>query len=350
MSTLSFTVTDHDITADNQGELAQGSHNFDICNFTFDSTWSEYSRYAILYQNKSSIYKINIVNNICKIPIDVLQKPGKLYIGARGEKSNGESIVTTEMVSFWVNNGAIDGNTASTESVEAATLAGINEICAARDSALEEIRNSIGAPTEQQVSIAVKKYLDENPVSALDASTASENQIPVADGNGNWSWKTQQSGSGVESDPTVSEWAKQPNKPTYTADEVGALPDSTKTLPNPKSLYIQDENGNTITAYSGSSEKTVKVLTQHQDLSGYALKSEIPKSSSDIGAETEGTAASKVSEHNSSDTAHDDIRTLIDGLTTRLDILADTLEQIQISTGINIYEDTNGDFVIESIS
>ena len=31
-----------------------------------------------------------------------------------------------------------------------------------------------------------------------------------------------------ETDPTVSEWAKEPTKPTYTADEVGALPVSTK--------------------------------------------------------------------------------------------------------------------------
>lgn len=39
-----------------------------------------------------------------------------------------------------------------------------------------------------------------------------------------------QAPSGVteETDPTVSEWAKQPTKPTYTADEVGALPVGTK--------------------------------------------------------------------------------------------------------------------------
>ena len=39
-----------------------------------------------------------------------------------------------------------------------------------------------------------------------------------------------QAPSGVteETDPTVSEWAKQPTKPSYTADEVGALPVDTK--------------------------------------------------------------------------------------------------------------------------
>ena len=31
----------------------------------------------------------------------------------------------------------------------------------------------------------------------------------------------------TETDPTVPSWAKQPTKPTYTASEVGALPDST---------------------------------------------------------------------------------------------------------------------------
>jgi hypothetical protein len=37
------------------------------------------------------------------------------------------------------------------------------------------------------------------------------------------------SGGGIteESDPTVPAWAKQPNKPTYTAEEVGALPADT---------------------------------------------------------------------------------------------------------------------------
>ena len=36
------------------------------------------------------------------------------------------------------------------------------------------------------------------------------------------------SGITQETDPTVSEWAKQPIKPSYTADEVGALPVGTK--------------------------------------------------------------------------------------------------------------------------
>ena len=170
--------------------------------------------------------------------------------------------------------------------------------------------------TDEQVSTVVQKYLEENPVSGLDASTAETNQVPVADGNGNWSWQTQQSGTGSEEiDPTVPNWAKQPNKPTYTADEVGALPDTTK-IPS-KTSDLQNDSG---------------FLTEHQDLSGYALKSEVPKSASDVGADAAGTAESKVSAHNVSDTAHNDIRLLVHGLIARLNALADsddtTLDQM----------------------
>lgn len=74
----------------------------------------------------------------------------------------------------------------------------------------------------------------------------------------------------TETDPTVPDWAKQPEKPAYTASEVGA--------------------------------------------------------------DASGTAEGKVSAHNTSDMAHNDIRLLIDGLTTRLNALADsddtTLDQM----------------------
>lgn len=39
-----------------------------------------------------------------------------------------------------------------------------------------------------------------------------------------------------ETDPTVPDWAKQPSKPTYTADEVGALPNNTKIPSKPEDV------------------------------------------------------------------------------------------------------------------
>ena len=74
----------------------------------------------------------------------------------------------------------------------------------------------------------------------------------------------------TETDPTVPDWAKQPKKPAYTASEVGA--------------------------------------------------------------DASGMAVAKVSEHNTASNAHNDIRLLVQGLTERLNALADsddtTLDQM----------------------
>lgn len=80
----------------------------------------------------------------------------------------------------------------------------------------------------------------------------------------------------TETDPTVPSWAKQPNKPTYTAAEVGARPaDWMPTAEN-------------------------------------------------VGADPTGTAANKISEHNTKTDAHNDIRLLITELTNRLNTVADS--------------------------
>lgn len=62
-----------------------------------------------------------------------------------------------------------------------------------------------------------------------------------------------------ETDPTVPSWAKERNKPTYTATEVGALPASTTTLPNPKKIIF---TGVISGEYDGSSEKTFNIPQQ----------------------------------------------------------------------------------------
>lgn len=69
------------------------------------------------------------------------------------------------------------------------------------------------------------------------------------------------------------------------------------------------------------------------DVYQWAKEPEKPSyTASEVGADATGTAESKVSDHNVSDTAHNDIRLLIEGLTTRLNALADsddtTLDQM----------------------
>lgn len=69
----------------------------------------------------------------------------------------------------------------------------------------------------------------------------------------------------TESDPTVPDWAKAATKPAYTAEEVGALPDTTK-IPT-KVSELENDSG---------------YLTEHQPLDGYAKKTELPTKTSQL--------------------------------------------------------------------
>lgn len=67
---------------------------------------------------------------------------------------------------------------------------------------------------EEQIEKSVKSYLEKNPIE--------------------------------ETDPTVPAWAKAEEKPTYTAEEVGALPDTTK-IPKNLSNLQDDAEHRTVT-------------------------------------------------------------------------------------------------------
>lgn len=85
----------------------------------------------------------------------------------------------------------------------------------------------------------------------------------------------------TETDPTVPGWAKQAEKPTYTADEVGALPDNTNALPNPQKLTF---SGAVTAEYDGSGAVTV-VIPEGSGGSGGTAR--IEKLSTDTSVELE---------------------------------------------------------------
>ena len=135
-----------------------------------------------------------------------------------------------------------------------------------------------------------------------------------------YSLAKKQGGGGIteETDPTVPQWAKQPTKPTYTAEEVGALPSGTKIPAKTSELtndsgYITEEADPTVPTWAKNPNKPTYTATE-------------------VGADAAGTAVSKVTEHNTAVDAHNDIRLLVQGLTERLNALADsdddTLDQM----------------------
>lgn len=65
----------------------------------------------------------------------------------------------------------------------------------------------------------------------------------------------------TESDPTVPEWAKAPTKPSYTASEVGALPNTTviPSVPSTTSILKGNGSGGIVAATRGSDYATPPV-------------------------------------------------------------------------------------------
>lgn len=104
----------------------------------------------------------------------------------------------------------------------------------------EHIKTDQVSPTEDY-DVATKEYVDSS-VSGISVPTKTSDL-------------TNDSGFiSTETDPTVPSWAKQSTKPTYTASEVGALPDTT-TIPSKTSDLTNDSGfitGMTILSYGSS--------------------------------------------------------------------------------------------------
>lgn len=66
-----------------------------------------------------------------------------------------------------------------------------------------------------------------------------------------------------ETDPTVPDWAKQPEKPTYTAEEVGALPDNTK-IPT-KTSELENDSGFLVSPPAPEVGKILKIRSVNED-------------------------------------------------------------------------------------
>lgn len=124
-------------------------------------------------------------------------------------------------------------------------------------------------------------------------------------------------GIATETDPTVPSWAKQKSKPSYSKSEVGlGNVDNVKqySASNPPPYPVTSVNGKAGAVSLGASDVGARPDTW-------------TPSYSDVGADKSGAAASAVSSHNTNASAHNDIRLLIEGLTTRINALANSTDE-----------------------
>lgn len=96
----------------------------------------------------------------------------------------------------------------------------------------------------------------------------------------------------------------------------------------PEGIYVTaynfSENGMPLSIGPFLRKKLKTECLPEHEHEEYAKRSEMPKSAADVGADPSGTAAGKVNEHNTSNSAHNDIRLQISDLTTRINGILDS--------------------------
>ena len=98
--------------------------------------------------------------------------------------------------------------------------------------------------SEEQIEKSVKSYLEKNPIE--------------------------------ETDPTVPAWAKEKEKPTYTAEEVGALPDTTEIPKNLSDLQDDAEHRTVTDTEKQSWDNKSDFSGNYEDLQGKPIIPTVP--------------------------------------------------------------------------
>ena len=192
------------LTIQNQEIIASGDMNYDTCAFTFDGEWNGFVKTAVFYQDKENVqYTVLSSDDTCVIPAAAMAKEGNLYIGVFG--ISGSKVMTSTVERIYIRQGAIAGDTVSTEPSDDVFLAiiaqyqMIAEKMAAYDVKMDEfieIMNALNAFEAASVEIRLKKA--EDKLATMEESLGETVKEVVAenigglrfaqDGEGRWGY------------------------------------------------------------------------------------------------------------------------------------------------------------------
>lgn len=167
---------------DKPPQVADSSIDFIAFQFDFSSDWRDCDSIVAQFTQKDTYNKV-VANGACTMPTEITA--GSCDISLFGYTAGKPHRATVIPLTFTVQRSGFVGDGRTPIPPEPDLYAQL----------LEQFKTS--GVTPEDIKIAVEKYLEDRPIK--------------------------------ESDPTVPEWAKQPEKPKYTAKEVGAL--SEETLP-----------------------------------------------------------------------------------------------------------------------
>ena len=180
---LLFRVNEQTLVRVDKKDVVADSLNYLTCKFEFSKDWGDVIKTAVFVSNTDAVYNVILEDDCCIVPWEVICKPS-FDVSAFG----GSRITTNSVRVDVTGSGCREGDESREPTPDV------------YEQILAKLENVDGV-TPEQIQEAVNEYLQENPIQT------------------------------EETDPTVPSWAKQPNKPTYTANEVGAH----------DSKYVNDE-------------------------------------------------------------------------------------------------------------
>lgn len=102
---ISVECIDQSLNIKKKPLIASGGIECDTIEFTFCALWDGFSKVAVFYRNEREVYHVEICDDKCTIPKEVLVNPGYLYFGVFGVKDGVTR--TSSVISYKVEAGAI---------------------------------------------------------------------------------------------------------------------------------------------------------------------------------------------------------------------------------------------------
>lgn len=185
---MQIKVNPHTIQINKTIDINEGEYNIQQCQFSFSEEYTNLVKVA-LFGNETNTYQVNIENDTCIIPYEVLENNGTVLLGVYGYEADGETLIkrySPKPEYFYVEEGSYtlaEGVTPPTPSVieqlqeqiteNANNISTLQDLVSDNTNAINEINNTI--PT-----LATK---DEIPTKTSelenDSNYATVSQLPT---------------------------------------------------------------------------------------------------------------------------------------------------------------------------
>ncbi len=186
-------VDKHTVTINKNEIVNEGEYNVQSCNFQLTNDYNNLVNKAEFTSNGTT-YRMNIVNNKCEIPIEVLENTGIVTLGVYGYIADNDTlklrysptpaVFTVEPGSYIANAENSEGGTPSEyEQLESRVNTALNEI----DEALDNVETAVNEANNLDVDVNKTGKVATIDVTKKDGTTKS---VSVHDGyNLDFEWE-----------------------------------------------------------------------------------------------------------------------------------------------------------------